>query len=114
MSEPTGPDDAPRTTADPARAAIVRTWMIAGLAATMIGFSVAPLLNCYLDRSNKDYGLWFYAGRAFSRGVEIYPEDGRIFPFMYPPSAAAFLAALSFAGEKPFVTVLVLASSVAW
>jgi Glycosyltransferase family 87 len=111
---PTGPDDSPRTTADPVRTEILRTWMIAGLAATMIGFSVAPLLNGYLDRSNKDYGLWFYAGRAVSHGVEIYPKDGRIFPFMYPPSCAAFLAVLSFAGEKPFVTLLVLTSSVAW
>ena len=37
---------------------------------------------------------WFYAGRAYSQGEEIYPKDGRIFPFMYPPSCAALLAIL--------------------
>ncbi|WP_435008594.1 glycosyltransferase family 87 protein [Tundrisphaera lichenicola] len=114
----TEPDDAPRTTdgtgPDPARAAILRTWMMAGLAATMIGFSVAPLLNGYMDRGNKDYGLWFYAGRAVTLGEEIYPKDGRVFPFMYPPSCAAFLAVLSYAGEHAFVTILVLANSAAW
>ncbi len=114
MPHPTGPDDEPRPNPDHARAEVLRTWMIAGLAATMIGFSVAPLLNGYLDRGNKDYALWYYAGRAVSEGVEIYPKDGRVFPFMYPPSCAAFLAVLSTVGEKPFLTLLVLASSAAW
>jgi hypothetical protein len=90
------------------------TWLIFGLAATIIGFSVAPLLNDYLDRGNKDYVLWYYVGRAVSQGVEIYPKDGRIFPFMYPPSAAAMLAIASQVGARPFVALLVAINSVAW
>jgi hypothetical protein len=116
MSPSTRRDHAPRPAPapDPARAEILRTWMIAAMVATMIGFSVAPLLNGYLDRGNKDYALWYYAGRAVRQGVEIYPRDGRVFPFMYPPSCAALLAALSSVGEKPFVTLLVLVNSAAW
>ena len=50
----------------PAREEIRRTWLIFGLAATIVGFSVAPLLNESLDRGNKDYALWYYVGRAVS------------------------------------------------
>jgi len=96
------------------RAAIRRTWLLTGFAATMIGFSVAPILNDYLDRGNKDYVLWYYAGRAVSRGMEIYPKDGRIFPFMYPPSAAAMLAIASKLGETRFLLLLIAINSAAW
>lgn len=95
-------------------AAIRRTWLLAGFAATMIGFSVAPILNDYLDRGNKDYVLWYYTGRAVSQGVEIYPKDGRIFPFMYPPSAAAMLAIASKLGQGPFLWLLIAINSAAW
>ncbi len=93
---------------------IRRTWLLAGFAATMIGFSVAPILNDYLDRGNKDYVLWYYTGRAVSQGVEIYPKDGRIFPFMYPPSAAAMLAIAGKLGEAPFLLLLIAINSAAW
>ena len=33
------------------------------------------------------------------RGGDIYPTDGRLFPFMYPPAAAAMLAVASVAGR---------------
>jgi hypothetical protein len=90
------------------------TWLIMGLAATIVGFSVAPLVNDYLDRGNKDYVLWYYVGRAVSQGIEIYPKDGRVFPFMYPPSAAAMLAIASQLGPRLFVLLLVAVNTVAW
>ena len=99
---------------DPVRDQIRRTWLMMGLAATIVGFSVAPLLNDYLGRGNKDYALWYYVGRAVSQGSEIYPRDGRVFPFMYPPSAAAILAIASQAGPRLFVLLLVAANTVAW
>jgi hypothetical protein len=98
----------------PVRVQIRRTWLLFGLAATIVGFSVAPLLNDSLNRGNKDYTLWYYVGRAVSQGSEIYPKDGRVFPFMYPPSASAMLAILSQAGPRMFVFLLVALNSVAW
>ncbi len=97
-----------------ARDEIRRTWLLFGLAATILGFSVAPLLNDSLNRGNKDYSLWYYVGRAVSQGTEIYPKDGRVFPFMYPPSAAAMLAIVSQAGPRLFVLALVVLNSLAW
>jgi Glycosyltransferase family 87 len=110
MSNPEQSDLEPHSV----REQIRLTWLIFGLAATIIGFSAAPLVNDYLDRGNKDYVLWYYVGRAVSHGVEIYPKDGRVFPFMYPPSAAAMLAIASQVGPRPFVALLVVLNSVAW
>ena len=93
---------------------IRQTWLIFALLATMIGFSAAPLINDAVGRLNKDYVLWFYTGRAVAHGLPIYPQDGRVFPFMYPPSAAAMLAILSFLGSKLFLVALLAAHSVAW
>jgi hypothetical protein len=97
----------------PARDQIRQTWLLFALAATILGFSVAPLLNDSLNRGNKDYTLWYYVGRAVSQGTEIYPKDGRVFPFMYPPSAAAMLAIASQVGPRLFVPLLVLLNTVA-
>ncbi len=110
MANPMRRDDGPGAT----REAVRRTWMVAGLAATMIAFSVAPLVNGHLNRGNKDYVLWYYVGRAVSHGEEIYPKDGRVFPFMYPPSCAAMLAVAGRAGEMPFIGLLLAANSAAW
>ena len=93
---------------------IRQTWLIFALMATMIGFSVAPLVNDAVGRLNKDYVLWFYTGRAVARGLSVYPLDGRVFPFMYPPSAAALLAILSSLGSKLFLLALLTVHSVAW
>ncbi len=118
MSTPGQSDVEPRTAAPPRPEgeveAIRRTWLLTLFAAMMIGFSVAPILNDYRDRLNKDYVLWYYTGRAVAQGAEIYPKDGRIFPFMYPPSAAAILAVASGAGEAAFVRLLVAAQTAAW
>ena len=110
MSTP-GQSDLERTSA---REQIRRTWLLFGLAATIVGFSVAPLLNESLDRGNKDYALWYYVGRAVSQGIEIYPKDGRVFPFMYPPSAAAMLAVASQVGPRAFVALLVALNTASW
>ena len=110
MSNPAQSDLGPTAAREQNR----RTWLLFGLAATIVGFSVAPLLNESLDRGNKDYVLWYYAGRAVSQGSEIYPKDGRVFPFMYPPSAAAMLAIASQAGPRAFVGLLVLLNTAAW
>ena len=96
------------------REQIRRTWLIFALAATILGFSVAPLLNESLDRGNKDYALWYYVGRAVSQGSEIYPKDGRVFPFMYPPSASAILAIASQVGPRAFVALLVVLNTASW
>ena len=93
---------------------IRQTWLLFALVATMIGFSVAPLVNDQIGRLNKDYVLWYYTGRAVAQGLPIYPLDGRVFPFMYPPSAAAMLAILSFLGERLFLVTLLVLNSVAW
>ena len=99
---------------NPESVPVWRTWLVFGLAATIVAFSVAPLVNESLDRGNKDYALWYYVGRAVSRGIDIYPRDGRVFPFMYPPSAAAMLAVASWAGPRGFVAFLVVLNTISW
>jgi hypothetical protein len=99
---------------DNPRAAARRTWLITALLATIVGFSVAPILNGSMNRGNKDYSLWYYVGRAVAEGREIYPQDGRVFPFMYPPSCSALFALASAGGEMPFIALLVAVNSVAW
>ena len=69
-----------------------------------------------LGLSTKDYGLWYQVGLALRQGLDIYPrpESGRLFPFMYPPSAAAMLAPLSLLGPTGTLLALVLATSASW
>ncbi len=99
---------------DPTRWAIRHTWLLFALAATMVAFWVAPIVNDQIGRLNKDYVLWYYTGRAVAQGLPIYPKDGRVFPFMYPPSAAAMLAILSRLGSFGFLLTLLALNSVAW
>jgi alpha-1,2-mannosyltransferase len=55
-------------------------------------------------------------GVALRQGLDIYPrpETRRLFPFMYPPSAAAMLAPLSLLGPLGTLLALVAATSAAW
>ena len=80
-------------------ARLERAWWPA-LIGTMVVFSIFPLANMLLGLSTKDYGLWYQVGRAIRQGMDVYPrpETGRLFPFMYPPSAAAMLGWVSLAG----------------
>ena len=82
----------------------------------MIVFSAIPLTIDLLDKPNKDYSLWYQVGVVIRQGMNIYPDPatGRLFPFMYPPSAAAVLGFLSILGKHATTLVLVLAHSVAW
>ena len=96
-------------------ARIERVWW-AALIATMLVFSVFPIANYFLGNSTKDYGLWYQVGLAVRQGVDIYPrpETGRLFPFMYPPSAAAMLGFVSVLGPLGSLSLLVLATSASW
>lgn len=84
------------------------------LGLVMVGFSVAPVFNALAGWKNKDYDLWYQTGRISAAGEQIYPTDGRPFPFMYPPSCASMLAVLSGVGERAFVVALDLINSAAW
>ena len=79
-------------------------------------FSVFPVGNLLLGLSTKDYGLWYQVGVAVRQGLDVYPQPqtGQLFPFMYPPSAAAMLAWVSMLGHSGLVLVLVLVHSVSW
>jgi len=96
-------------------ARLERGWWKAFLGAILV-FSAVPLINQLLGLSTKDYGLWYQTGLAVRQGLDIYPrpETGRLFPFMYPPSAAAMLAPLSLLGPTGTLLVLVLATSASW
>src|SRR5262249_55535566 len=96
-------------------AQVYRVWWVV-LGITMLVFSVFPVSNFFLNLSTKDYGLWYQVGVAVRHGVDIYPapETGRLFPFMYPPSAAAMLGILSFFGPLGSLLVLVLVNSLSW
>jgi hypothetical protein len=88
---------------------------IAFLGAILV-FSAVPVINQILGLSTKDYNLWYQTGLAVRMGLDIYPrpESGRLFPFMYPPSAAAMLAPLTVLGSTSTLLVLVLAISASW
>lgn len=91
-------------------------WMPWLLAILMVVFSVPPLVNLAQGKPNKDYGLWHQVGEALRQGLEIYPDpdSGRLFPFMYPPSAAAMLGYLSLTGPYVTTIILTLIHSAAW
>ncbi len=92
-----------------------RTWWPA-LIGTMVVFSIFPLANLLLDLPTKDYGLWYQVGRALRQGMDIYPrpESGRLFPFMYPPSAAAMLGVVSLLGPTGMLIAMVAVNSASW
>ena len=77
-------------------ARIERIWWVV-LVGAMATFSAFPLANLILGLPTKDYGLWYQVGLAVRHGLDVYPrpETGRLFPFMYPPSAAVMLGWLS-------------------
>ncbi|MGC8641854.1 MAG: glycosyltransferase family 87 protein [Isosphaeraceae bacterium] len=82
----------------------------------MIVFSAIPLVIDLQEMPNKDYSLWYQVGVVLRQGIDLYPDPstGRLFPFMYPPSAAALLGFLSVLGKHGTTLVLILAHSVAW
>ena len=81
-------------------ARIERGWWVV-LGVTMLVFSAFPIANLVLGFPTKDYGLWYQVGTAVRQGLDVYPrpESDRLFPFMYPPSAAAMLAWVSMLGR---------------
>ena len=92
-----------------------RSWW-AAFAVAILVFSAFPIANYYLGLPTKDYGLWYQVGLAVRQGLDIYPqpESGRLFPFMYPPSAAAMLAWVSMLGPIGSLVALLLVNSAAW
>jgi alpha-1,2-mannosyltransferase len=89
-------------------------WFIFG--GVMLVFSAFPIANLVLGYATKDYGLWYQVGLAVRLGLDVYPrpETGRLFPFMYPPSAAAMLAWVSMLGRTGSLLALVFVNSAAW
>lgn len=75
-------------------------------------FSIANALIA--GKSIKDYQLWFETGQHVLRGEAIYPPAFHKFPFMYPPTAALFLAPVSLLGQTGVVIALVLVNAAAW
>jgi len=82
----------------------------------MLVFSGPPLYNLFRGEPNKDYSLWYQVGAGMRSGMEVYPDpdSNRLFPFMYPPSAAALLGYVSYLGPYATGVLLVLAHSAAW
>ena len=93
-----------------------RARLVARLGGAMLVFSAFPIANLVLGFPTKDYGLWYQVGLAVRQGLDVYPrpETGRLFPFMYPPSAAAMLAWVSMLGRTGSLLALVLVNSAAW
>ena len=112
------PPDRCRPTGIPAWYDSPRLWrgLVAILVVLMVVFSAIPLAIDLAGKPNKDYSLWYQVGVALRQGLDVYPdpETGRLFPFMYPPSAAAMLGFVSLLGKHGTTLVLVLAHSVAW
>ncbi len=82
------------------------------LALVVAGCAAAPVANAFGERGNKDYPLWYKTGQKFLHGEELYPTNGDVFPFMYPPFAAFALGALSNLGPTGMVLALVALNAV--
>jgi len=86
----------------------------------MLVFSALPMFNLLYrpPGHNKDYDIWYKTGRRVLAGQSLYTAHERagqeVFEFMYPPSAAVFLAPLTALGEVPFLAILNLINSAAW
>ena len=96
----------------PSRAA--EKWLLVLFGVLALAFSIAPLVNEYRRIPNKDYDLWHLTGRIASAGAIIYPDNGKPFPFMYPPSCAAFLAVVSVVPKPLMVLGLLAVTTVSW
>ncbi len=92
------------------------SWLVGLFLVLAVVFSAIPLGIDLLEKPNKDYSLWYQVGALLRQGMDLYPDPstGRLFPFMYPPSAAAMLGYLSVLGKHGTTLVLVLAHSAAW
>lgn len=77
-----------------------------------------PAFNYFKENHealNKDYDIWYEAGRAVCEGRELYVLNQSLeFDFMYPPAAAVLLAPLTIGGKLPFIVLMVLLNSVGW
>lgn len=86
----------------------------------MVVFSSIPVANhlFHPPGDNKDYDIWYKAGRAVLEGKNLYTaseQTGRqVFEFMYPPAAAVFLAPWTTFGKLPFLLALDLFNSLSW
>ena len=83
------------------------------LALVVAAMALTPLVNRFRDASNKDYPLWYATGQKFVAGEPLYPTDGSVFPFMYPPFAGFVLGALGLLGPTGMVVALVLLNAAA-
>lgn len=77
-------------------------------------FALVPVLHAVRGHGIKDYLVWYETGQHVLQGGEIYPDEWRKFPFLYPPPCALFLAPLSGLGKTGLVTALVLVNAAAW
>ncbi|MFO0892121.1 MAG: glycosyltransferase family 87 protein [Isosphaeraceae bacterium] len=95
---------------------LIRRGIAAAFVICMVVFSAIPMSIGLRGHSNKDYSLWYQVGVALRQGLELYPDPsgGRLFPFMYPPSAAPILGFLSLVGQHGTTLVLILGHSAAW
>ena len=97
-----------------------RRVLVTLLLAAMVSFSAIPIANQLLHPpgDNKDYDIWYKAGREILEGSSLYSErelaGKRVFEFMYPPAAAVFLAPLTACGKLPFIVLLDVLNSVSW
>lgn len=86
----------------------------------MLVFSALPMFNLLYrpPGHNKDYDIWYKTGRRVLAGQSLYTAHEQagqeVFEFMYPPSAAVFLAPLTALGDVPFLAILCLINSAAW
>ncbi|MCA1657830.1 MAG: DUF2029 domain-containing protein [Verrucomicrobiaceae bacterium] len=83
-------------------------------AVVLFVFALVPILHAVRGHGIKDYLVWYETGQHVLQGGEIYPDEYRKFPFMYPPPCALFLAAPSALGKTGLVAVLVLVNAAAW
>ncbi len=83
------------------------------LALVLAGCAATPIVNAVGgNEKNKDYPLWYLTGQKFLHDEPLYPTNGDVFPFMYPPFAGFVLGALSLLGPVGMVLALIAINAV--
>src|SRR3954454_21706574 len=92
------------------------SWRIlrAIFALVLVVLVLVPVLHSIRGHSTKDYWVWFQTGQTVLNAGEIYPDQFRKFPFMYPPPCALFLAPVSAFGQTGLVLTLALVIAASW
>ncbi|MGH6956174.1 MAG: glycosyltransferase family 87 protein [Caulobacteraceae bacterium] len=91
-----------------------RTNTILFVAANVILCALPLVPQLFLHGKGKDYPLWYGVGRVMLTGGALYPTNGHVFAFLYPPFAALTLAPFSLFGRAFSIACIDVVNVLSW